>query len=81
MKIKFTIQDEEDGRVRVDSEPHMSVLAKMARAKDLTPAAAYALGALAKIIKDSQNQTMERVKGKFDAGLIPAFQSKRNMFS
>lgn len=72
MKISITIIDEEDGRVRVDSEPHMRVLAKMARAKDLTPAAGYALGALAKIIRDSQEQTKEMVKEKFDAGLIPA---------
>lgn len=58
----------------------MKVLAAMARAKDLTPAAAYALGALAKIIKDSQTQTQDEVKAKFDAGLIPALPSNRTVF-
>lgn len=83
MKIKITIQDTEDGHVRVDSDPHMTVLAAMARSagqKDLTCAAGYALGALAKIIKDAQNKTAEEVRSKFDLGLIPAQKSNRPMF-
>lgn len=66
--------------MRVDSDPHMTKLAEMARARDLTPAAGYALGALAKIIKDSQQAVADEVKAKFDAGLISAVPSTRRMF-
>lgn len=81
MKITITIEDHENGRVKVDSTPHMTVLAKMARARDITPAGGYALGALAKIIKDSQNQVMDTVQERFNRGEIPAIQSKRRMFN
>lgn len=82
MKITITIEDHESGRVEVHSDPHMRTLAAMARDKsrELTPAAGYALGALAKIVKDSQAQTQEDVKSKFELGMIPAQQSKRQMF-
>ena len=81
MKFTITIEDQEDGRVKVESTPHMQKLTALARARDLTPAAAYALGALAKIISDSRKNAQEEVKAKFDAGVIPAIPSQRKMFS
>lgn len=81
MKIKITIRDAENGQVRVDSDPDMKILAAMARARDLTPAAGYALGALAKIIKDSQAQATEAIKERFENGEIPMYDSSRRMFT
>jgi len=81
VKIIVTIEDQENGQVKVESTPHMQKLAAMARARDLTPAAGYALGALAKIISDSRKNAQEEVKAKFDAGVIPAIPSQRKMFS
>lgn len=80
MKITITLVDHENGSVDVTSDPHMKTLAAMARNRDLTPAAGYALAALAKIIRDSQAQTQEQVKAKYDSGLIPAMPSDRKIF-
>lgn len=69
-KITITLQDTENGRVNVDSEPHMSLLAKIARGGDLTPAEGYALAALAKIITDSKDNLREEIKDKANRGII-----------
>ena len=70
-KIVITIQDTESGKVQVDSTPHMRTLAQMARNEaDLTPAVAYALAALAKIIKDSQDNLRKEVEDKVNRGLL-----------
>jgi len=69
-KIVITIQDEENGRVRVDSKPHMQILAKIARGGDLTAAEGYALGALAKIIKDSRDNLRAEMADKESRGLL-----------
>lgn len=74
-KITITLLDTEKGGVKVDSEPHMTKLAEMARNKDLTAAQAYALKALAVIIKDSQENMRLELQAKFDAGQIPAYDA------
>lgn len=70
-KIIITLEDHESGHVNVESTPHMRTLSAMARnAHDLTPAVAYALAALAKIIKDSQENLRKEVEEKAKSGLI-----------
>lgn len=81
MKYIITLEDTDNGGVKVTSMPDMKILAAMARGRDITPAGAYALGALSKVITDSQKNKQEEVKARFDAGLIPATPSARRMFS
>lgn len=71
--VKITIQDTETGKVRVDCEPRPEKLAEMARNRDITAAQGYALAALAKIVKDSQDQLKQEMLDKFNAGKIPAY--------
>lgn len=70
MKIVITLIDTETGNVSIECDPRMEKLAEIARGGDITPAGGYALGALAKIIKDAQQQLQEEVKQKVDSGLI-----------
>jgi hypothetical protein len=72
--VRLTLTDTENGGVKVDSTPHPQQLAKIARGGDLTPAEGYALAALAKIIKDSQENLRLEMKDKFDRGIIPAYE-------
>ena len=72
MKFVITIRDTENGNVRVDANPDFEVLAKMARnPSELTPAAAYAVGALAYIKKESIRQLKVMLEEKSRNGEIP----------
>jgi hypothetical protein len=85
VKIVVTIQDTdpEGEGVRIDSKPDFRVLVKIARDKgrELTPAVAYAMAGISKMLADAKKQTQEKVKAQFDAGLIPAIPSTRRMLN
>lgn len=81
MKIKIVIKDTDNGMVQVITDPDIKVLAQMARDRNITPATAYAIGALAKIKRDSEMQLQESVKEKWESGDIPMFDSNRRMFT
>jgi hypothetical protein len=85
VKITITVSDTdpEGEGVRIDSDPDFRVLVRIAhdKGRELTPAVAYAMRAISIMIADAKKQTEEKVKAKFDAGLIPAIPSTRNMFS
>ena len=85
MKIVITVQDTdpEGEGVRIDSSPDFKTLLRIAhdKGRELTPAVAYAMSGIAKMLSDAKKQTEEKVKAKFDAGLIPAIPSTRRMFN
>ena len=85
MKITVTIQDTdpEGEGVKVDSSPDFKTMLRIAhdKGRELTPAVAYAMRAISVMIADAKKQTADKVKAKFDAGLIPAIPSTRRMFN
>ena len=85
MLIKITIEDSDpDGEgVKINSKPDFKTLLRMKKdaGREYTTAVQYAIVAVASMIKLSKTITKDKVKAKFDAGLIPAVPSTRNMFS
>lgn len=61
MKVTITIEDTEDGRVRVDSKPIAIKLIEMRKNDDLTPAAGYAVIALGAITKTCVEEAREKL--------------------
>ena len=64
MKIIITLQDTEEGAVRVDSDPSLPTLIAMRRNDDLTPASGYAIIALCQIMKDSLKEARRKMRLK-----------------
>ena len=86
-RITITIKDSDQGQVDITSVPDFKVLLRMKRdaeaGKDggaYTMAHSYAIVAIGSVIKLAKEITQEKVKAQFDAGLIPAVQSTRQMF-
>lgn len=77
MKFKITIEDRNNGQVQVHCEPNFEVMAKIAKEKSdrLTPAAAYALGALAHIKKASIDNLRESLEERSRNGTLPLFNT------
>lgn len=73
MKFKITISDRENGNVQIDCDPNFEVMAKIAREKSdkLTPAAGYALGAIAYLKRQSLQNLEESLKDRQARGLLP----------
>lgn len=82
MKFTIKIRDTENGSVRVDCEPGFDIMAQIAREKAdrLTPAAAYALGALAHIKKASIENHKQMLAERYESGSIPMFDATKNIF-
>ena len=85
MKLTITIEDSDpDGEgVEINSKPHIKTLLRMKKdaGREYTTAVQYAIVAIGAMISLSKNITKDKVKAKFDAGLIPAVPSTRNMFN
>ena len=83
MKITITVRDGDQGMVHIDSNPPYAKLLRMHKdhAREDTKAVEYAIVAVGSMVKLSKEITQEKVKAQFDAGLIPAVQSTRQMFS
>jgi len=81
MKFTITVEDRDNGMVRVLANPDRQTLIRMAKERDLTPAAGYALGALAHIHKQSIENKKAEVKERYERGEIPMFNSERRMFT
>ena len=82
MKITITVKDGDQGFVHIDSNPPYEKLLRMRKdhAREDTKAVEYAIVAVGSMVKLSKEITQEKVKAQFDAGLIPAVQSTRQMF-
>ena len=85
MKLTVTIEDTDPAGegVKINSTPDFKTLLRMKKdaGREYTTAVQYAIVAVASMIKLSKQITKDKVKAKFDAGLIPAVPSTRNMFS
>jgi len=65
MKITITLEDQENGAVKIDTVPEMPKIIAANREKDRTPAEQYAVVALAMITKFSASIAQEKygIKG------------------
>lgn len=61
MKIVFTITDEENGHVRIDSRPPLHKLVEAYRKGDTTPSLVYAILGLAKMRSESERIATEEM--------------------
>lgn len=73
MKFVISISDKDNGQVQIDCNPNFEVMAQIARekAERLTPAAAYALGALAYLRRQSLQNLQATLEERTRNGTLP----------